>query len=86
MRMQVVDRSGEVLRIEPFSVESAATVFEPRPVAVVAATAVTDFLLDDMEMLAHRTDALPEINRYLASAGLYPLPGELSSAVTLLVL
>ena len=52
MRMQVVDRSGEVLRIEPFSVETAATVFEPRPVAVVAATAVTDFLLDDMEMLA----------------------------------
>ena len=24
MRMQVVDRSGEVLRIEPFSVETAA--------------------------------------------------------------
>ena len=84
MRMQVVDRSGEVLRIEPFSVETAATVFEPRPVAVVAATAVTDFLLDDMEMLAHRTDALPEINRYLASAGLYPVPGELSTAGTLL--
>ena len=86
MRMQVVDCSGEMLRIEPFSVETAATVFEPRPVAVVAADAVTEFLLDDMEMLARRSDALPEINRYLASAGLYPLPGEASSAVTLLVI
>ena len=77
MRMQVVDRSGEVLRIEPFSVETAATVFEPRPVAVVAATAVAEFLPGGMGKVAGRNDGFAGNKRYSCMGGVYSVAGGL---------
>lgn len=85
-QMMVIDRGGEALCVEPFSVETAATVFEPRPVVMVKTSEVTDFLMDDLDLLEQKNDFIPQILEYMLAAGLYPGPGSYSSAVTVLVL
>lgn len=84
--MMVIDRGRETLCIEPFSVETATTVFEPRPVVTVKTAEVTDFLMDDLDMLEQKTDFIPRIHEYMLAAGLYPEADSYSSAVTVLVL
>lgn len=84
--MQLVDRSAGRIEVTAFNVETPATVFEPRPVAVIRADAVTDFLLDDLEMLMNRQNPLQAVNSYLASASLYPDENALSSDAVLLCL
>ncbi len=85
-QMMVIDRGGETLCIEPFSVETAATVFEPHPVVMVKTAEVTDFLMDDLDLLEQKNDFIPRIHEYMLAAGLYPESGSYSSAVTVLVL
>ena len=76
LNMQVVDRSDGNLNIISFTVETAATVFEPSPVAIVRDSAVTEFLLDDLELLSRRSDPIRIINGYLEASGLYPSDDE----------
>lgn len=58
-------------RIEPFTVETAATVYHDAPVAVVRADAVTDTLIDDLEQLAHNP---ARILAYLQASSLFATP------------
>lgn len=84
--MMVVDRMAERLRVTPFSVETAATVFEPRPVALVNTADLSEFLLDDLELLAQKSDFIPQVNSYLMASGLYPGPEAPSSSITVIAL
>ena len=69
--MQVAELSECGYEITPFTVETSATVFEPSPVALIRASALNEFLLDDLEMLGLRSDTLKAIHSFLLGSGLY---------------
>ncbi len=71
LSMRLVDLSGEYGEISSFVVETASTVFETSPVVIMPAMAITDFLLDDLDMMSRRDNSIEAINNYLSSSSLY---------------
>lgn len=71
LRMMVIRKDENRVEVTPFDRETAATVFEPSPVAIIKKEAINDFLIDDLEMLMRRSDYLKTIHDYLMASGLY---------------
>lgn len=68
------DSTGIVESVERFERELADTSYIGYPVALIQASAVTDFLLDDLDMiLSHGgNDITARIDTMLRASGLYP--------------
>lgn len=59
---------------EPYDHETPNTVWTNSDIALLRPDAITDFLLDDLQMMLDRGTPLEEIHRYLASSSLLPSP------------
>lgn len=82
----VIDRTKDRVEVGPFERETQATVFECAPVALLKREAITEFLLDDLDMFLDRENPLKFIHHYLKNADLYATEESKSSESVLLVL
>lgn len=72
LSMQVVTLVAGKAEIEPFHVETAATLFEPAPVAVVSSgMAASSEITGHMAAMLKQPEPIGNINRYLAANNAY---------------
>lgn len=72
--LSIVEVDGEShVSVTPFVEETAATLWRDGLIVAVKSEAVTEFLLDDLEMISARgCAAISAINDYMKASGLYP--------------
>lgn len=82
--MTVIKPRGDgVVELMPFEHETANTVWANSTVLLLRPEEVTEFLLDDLQMMIDRNAPLTEIFDYLAASNLLTQPGAVTAMIEL---
>lgn len=82
--MTVIKPHGDgVVELMPFEHETANTVWANSTVLLLRPEEVTEFLLDDLQMMVDRKASLTEVFDYLAASNLLAQPGAATTMIEL---